>query len=63
MPFLFSLLVLVVILGLAYWCVTLLPIPPPFKQVALVIIIVICLLYLLGILFGAVAPFPVVRHY
>jgi heme A synthase len=63
MPFLFSLLVLVIVLGLIYWIVTLLPIPPPFKQVALVIVIVICLIYLLGILFGAVAPFPIVRHY
>lgn len=63
MQFLFSLLVLVIVLGLIYWIVTLLPLPAPFKQVALVIIIVVCLLYLLGILFGAVPPFPVVQHY
>ncbi len=63
MPFLFTLLILVIIMGLVYWCITMLPIPQPFKQVALVILIVICLIYLLAMLFGAAAPFPVMRHY
>jgi hypothetical protein len=61
MPFLFSLLVMVIILGLIYWIVTLLPLPAPFKNVALVIVCVICLLYLLSILFGVAPAFPV--HY
>lgn len=61
MPFLFSLLVLIVILGLIYWVVSVLPIPEPFKQIALVIIVVICLLYLLSMLFGMAAPFPIFR--
>ena len=63
MPFLFSLLVMVIVLGLIYWIVTLLPLPAPFKQIALVIVIVVCLIYLLGILFGGFAPFPVLGRY
>jgi hypothetical protein len=63
MPFLFSLLVMVIVLGLIYWLITMLPLPPPFKNIALVIIVVICLIYLLGILFGGFAPFPVLRGY
>jgi hypothetical protein len=63
MPFLFSLLVLVIVLGLVYWVVTMLPIPEPFRQIALVIIVVICLLYLLSMLFGMAGPFPVFQHY
>jgi|KBSMisStandDraft_5_1062788.scaffolds.fasta_scaffold03547_9 hypothetical protein len=61
MPFLFSILVMVIVLGLIYWVVTLLPLPEPFKQIAIVIVVVICLLYLLSLLFGYAAPFPVFR--
>lgn len=63
MPFLFSVLVMVIVLGLIYWVMTLLPLPEPFKQISLVIIIVICLLYLLSILFGYAGPFPVMRNW
>jgi hypothetical protein len=52
---------MVIILGLIYWIITVLPIPEPFKNIALVIMAVICLLYLLSILFGAAQPFPVFR--
>lgn len=63
MGFLYQLLVMVIVLGLIYWIVTLLPLPAPFKNVALVIILVICLLYLLAILFGAAQPMPFFRVY
>lgn len=63
MPFLFSILVMVIVMGLIYWIITLLPLPQPFKQVAIVIVLVICLLYLLSMLFGAAPPFPIWRHY
>ena len=63
MAFLFSVLVMVIVLGLIYWIITLLPLPEPFKQIAIVIVVVICLLYLLGILFGFATPFPVFRGY
>jgi ABC-type siderophore export system fused ATPase/permease subunit len=52
---------MVIVLGLIYWLVTMLPLPEPFKQIAIVIIVVICLLYLLSMLFGMVGPFPVFR--
>jgi hypothetical protein len=65
MPFLFSILVTVIVLGLIYWVVTMLPLPAPFKNIAIVIIVVICLLYLLSMLFGMTGPFPAFRgeHY
>jgi len=66
MPFLFSVLVMIIILGLIYWVISILPIPDPFRQIALVIIVVVCLLYLLGMLFGMTGPLPVFRggyHY
>jgi len=66
MPFLFSVLVMIIILGLIYWVISILPIPDPFRQIALVIIVVVCLLYLLGMLFGMAGPLPVFRggyHY
>ena len=61
MPFLFSILLLVILMGLLYWIITVLPIPDPFKTIALVIVLVICLVYLLSMLFGMAAPFPVFR--
>lgn len=63
MPFLFSILVLVIVMGLVYWVITLLPLPEPFKQIAIVIVLVVCLLYLLSLLFGMATPFPVFRSY
>lgn len=66
MPFLFSILVLVIVMGLIYWIVTALPIPEPFHTIALVVILVICLLYLLSMLFGMAPAFPIFRpgyHY
>jgi hypothetical protein len=66
MPFLFSILVLIIIMGLVYWVVSVLPIPDPFRTIALVIILVVCLLYLLSMLFGMAPAFPAFRgpyHY
>ncbi len=45
---LIDLLVMVIVMGLLYWLVTLLPIPQPFKNVAIVIIVVICIIWLLS---------------
>lgn len=44
---LISLLIMVLVLGLIYYCVTLLPLPPPFKTVALVIVLIIAIIWLL----------------
>lgn len=57
---LISLLIFIIIFGLLYWCVTLLPIPQPFRNVALVILILICIIVLLNSL-GVVGSAPVVR--
>jgi hypothetical protein len=58
MGFLFTLLVVVIVFGLIYWIVTLLPIPEPFKKIAVVVVLVIFLLYMLSILFGIAPAVP-----
>jgi hypothetical protein len=45
---LISLLVLVIVFGLVYYLITLLPLPAPFKNVALIILILIAIILLLG---------------
>jgi hypothetical protein len=63
MPFLFSVLVTVIVMGMLYWIVTLLPLPEPFKKVAIVIVLLICAIYLLSLLFGMAPAYPVFRRY
>jgi hypothetical protein len=55
--FLVYLLILCLIFGLIYWAIGLFPLPPPFKNIVLVIIVLIFILLLLGALFGAM-PLP-----
>ncbi len=52
---LFAIIVLIVVIGLIYWLITLLPIDARFKQIILVILVIFCILVLLGFLFGGVA--------
>ena len=52
MGILISLLIWLLILGLIYWIITLIPLPPPFRTVALVFA-VICIIALIE-LFGGV---------
>lgn len=54
MEILISLLVAVLILGLLYYLITMLPLPAPFALAARVIFIVICILVLLWYF----APWP-----
>lgn len=49
--------VLCIVLGLVYYIVTLLPLPEPFKNVAVIAILLIFILLLLGVLFGGI-PMP-----
>lgn len=49
---LISLLVAVIILGLIYYALTLLPLPAPFKTIVLVIFIIIVIIYLAGYIPG-----------
>lgn len=45
---LISLLVLIIVFGLIYWLITILPLPAPFKTIAVVVFVVICILILLS---------------
>lgn len=49
---LISLLITVIIIGLLYYIVTLLPLPAPFKTIALVIVCLIAIIVLLDMLGG-----------
>lgn len=53
---LINLIILVIIAGLIYWIVTLLPIPQPFKNVAIVLVLLIFLVVLLSWLTGYAGP-------
>lgn len=57
LSFLIALIVAVVIGGLLYWCIQQLPLPAPFKQVALVLLVLVFIVYLLWALSGVV-PLP-----
>lgn len=56
--FLLYLLAACLVGGLIYWLLTMLPIPQPFKNVVLIIFVVICIVWLLGVFFGG---FPMPR--
>ena len=51
MELLISLLILIIVMGLIYYIVTLLPLPEPFKQIAVVITLVMFIIFLLYKLF------------
>ncbi len=54
-----GLLVAVVIMGLIYWLITMLPLPAPFGTIVLVIFIIICILWLASS-FGFIGSGPLV---
>jgi hypothetical protein len=45
---LISLIVVVIVVALVYWMATLLPIPQPFKNIVLVLVILLAILWLLS---------------
>lgn len=47
-----NLVILLVVGGLVYWLVTLLPLPAPVKQIVTVLMILILIIVLLSMLFG-----------
>jgi hypothetical protein len=55
-----GLLVFIIIMGLLYWVVTLIPLPAPFKTIALVVLLLICIVYLASA-FGLFASGPILR--
>lgn len=48
MGILINLLIFVVILGLVYWVISIVPLPPPFRLVVQVIFAIIAIIMLLG---------------
>lgn len=55
---LITLIIFCIVGGLLYWLVTLLPLPAPFAKIIQVAVILICILMVLGVMFGAVSvPF------
>jgi hypothetical protein len=50
MPVLFQLLVIVIIFGLIFWCISFLPIPAPFNIIVQVICVLIAIIFLLDLL-------------
>ncbi len=49
-----TLLIFLVILSLCYWIIGLLPLPDPVRQIAIVILAIVAVLYLIGALTGQV---------
>jgi hypothetical protein len=49
MPILIHLLVLLIVAGIAYWIISLLPLPEPFKSIVMVVALLIILLYVLSL--------------
>lgn len=52
-----TVLLLMIFAGVAYWLISMLPLPAPMMQIAQVVIVLICLLVLIGMVFGGV-PMP-----
>ena len=57
-----TLLVIVIVLGLLFWVMRLLPLPEPASQIANVLIVLIALVLVLGLVFGGV-PMVHVRSF
>jgi len=49
-----TLLFLIIILGVIYWILTIIPLPAPLMKIAQIIMAVIVLLFLIGIFTGTV---------
>lgn len=49
---LLTLVIGLIIIGLAYWVVMQIPLPPPIKQIANVVIVVLAALWLIYVLMG-----------
>ena len=47
MSTLISLLILVIVLGFIYWVITLIPLPPPFQTIAMIVFALIAIMMLL----------------
>lgn len=53
-----TLLILLIVMGLAWWVLTMIPLPEPIKNIATVIFVVICAVVLIYFLLGLVGSAP-----
>jgi dolichyl-phosphate-mannose--protein O-mannosyl transferase len=58
---LITLLILVIVVGLLVWLVQMLPIPDPFKQIAVAIVVLLCIFWLISYL-PIGGPGPIAPH-
>lgn len=58
---LISLLILCLVVAVIFWILSLLPVPQPFMNIAKAIVAIICLIWLLSMLGGAVHPLYIYR--
>jgi len=58
MDLLLQLLIVLIIVGVIYWIVTLLPLPHPFPTIVYIVLGAIVLIYLLNVLFGFMGTGP-----
>ena len=56
--FLIYVLVLLIVMGLAWWIVNQIPLPGPVKQIATIVVVVICAIILIYLLLGLVGTVP-----
>lgn len=61
MNLLFTLLIYLLILGVIYWVITLLPLPAPFRTVALVVFAILVIVILANFLMGGSLGLPALR--
>ena len=61
METLLSVLVLVIVFGLLFWLVTLLPLPAPFGQIAQALMVIICVFFLIAVMLGHATGVPAFR--
>lgn len=61
---LIQLLVFLIVVGLVYWVLTIIPLPSPIRQIATVIIVVLAAFYLISLLLdlGGAGPHLFYRH-
>lgn len=57
-PFLIYLVIVCIVLGLLWWILNMIPLPPPVKQIATVVFVVICAIILIYMLMGLVGTAP-----
>lgn len=67
-PFLIQFLIALIIFGLIYWIVGMIPLPDPFKKIAMVVLVVVFCIWLIYVLLGFLGgtgfafPTPVYRR-